>query len=54
MDSDITFEERIALSSIVCKQETPTIMPPLTEFSKDFQVLIREFNKSIAFNTSMN
>lgn len=54
MDNDITFEERLALSFIFCKHEIPSAMPPLKEFSRDFQIFLKEFNKSAAFNVSMD
>jgi hypothetical protein len=53
-DNDTTFEERIVLSSIICKHEIPSSMPPLVEFSQDFQILIRESKKSTVFNVAMD
>lgn len=54
MDNDITFEDRFLLSSTVLTNELPSNMPSLSDFSLDFQTILREFNKSIAFNLDMN
>lgn len=52
MDNDITFEERISISSIQLKHDdfTGSILPPLSNFSPQFQTMIKEFSLSIAFN----
>lgn len=52
MESDITVEERYALSSIVCSQGTQSTLPQ--EFSEGFQNMLKEFRKAIKYNTDMD
>lgn len=54
MDNGTTLEEIIVLLSIICKHEISSAMPLLVEFSQDFQILIRESNRSTAFNVAMD
>ncbi|KAI9361479.1 hypothetical protein BD770DRAFT_470822 [Pilaira anomala] len=55
MHDDITFEERISLSSINYHNESPSIiMSPTTDFSPHLQKIIKEFNRSITFDKTMD
>lgn len=54
IDGDLNFEERIALSAMNYRVQLPKTMPQLMQFSPEFNALLREFNRSIAFDKAMN
>jgi hypothetical protein len=54
MDTDITYEERLLLSSLSCKYNSHNNLPSNVKFSSAFNYILKEYRKSIAYKLDMN